>query len=429
MPRVSRHQTTWVVILAVALALRLGAGVWWQSRLKPDQPFYFGDSVGYWELARTIARGEPYAYPTADYQVFRTPGYPLLLSPLFLLTNDPPVIAARALSAVLGTLAVGLAGWWATRLFDAPAGRLAGWLTALYPGAISLGAFVLSEAPFCPLMLAHLAFWSQAGRATSQRTTLLWAIVAGVCAAAATLMRPSWLLFTPFALGIGLTFYTDRQRQLLIGATLCVTTIVMLLPWWIRNAQITGHFVPTTLQVGASLYDGLHPQATGASDMRFVSEVTARERIAYNESGSSDTFEYYLDRRMAAEAIEWAQANSGRAMELAAIKFLRIWNVWPNEPAFRSATVRAAMLLTYLPLLILGLVGVWRFTRCGWPFALAWLPAVYLTFLHVIFVGSIRYREPAMLALMVLAAGVLSSASRLYFGEERPATDRLSVAR
>ena len=36
---------------------------------------------------------------------------------------------------------------------------------------------------------------------------------------------------------------------------------------------------------------------------------------------------------------------------------------------------------------------------------LCWLPAVYLTLLHVVFVSSLRYREPAMLALLALAAG------------------------
>ena len=63
------------------------------------------------------------------------------------------------------------------------------------------------------------------------------------------------------------------------------------------------------------------------------------------------------------------------------------------------------MLCTYAPLLALGLVGVWRYTPRGWPYVLAWLPAVYFTLLHMVFVGSIRYREPAMLALIVLAAG------------------------
>jgi hypothetical protein len=68
--------------------------------------------------------------------------------------------------------------------------------------------------------------------------------------------------------------------------------------------------------------------------------------------------------------------------------------------------VRLAVALTYLPLLILGLVGAVRTLRYGWPYWLCWFPAVYFSALHVVFVGSIRYRLPAMLGLIVLAAGV-----------------------
>ena len=105
-------------------------------------------------------------------------------------------------------------------------------------------------------------------------------------------------------------------------------------------------------------------------------------------------------------------ANPRRVAELAWIKFTRIWNVWPNEPSLRSWPVRLLIAGTYLPLLLLGLVGVWRYSRWGWPYVLAWLPAVYITLLHVVFVSSIRYREPAMLALLALGAGVLAGCRR-----------------
>jgi hypothetical protein len=159
--------------------------------------------------------------------------------------------------------------------------------------------------------------------------------------------------------------------------------------------------------VGASLYDGLSPDATGASDMRFVPKFAALEHA--EDAKSAETFEYRLDRRFAKESLDWAWAHPGRAAELAWIKFVRIWNIWPNEPAFRGWPARLAMAAGYVPLLALSLLGAGRFTRRGLPYALAWLPAVYLTILHVVFVGSIRYREPAMLALAVLAAGVLAA--------------------
>jgi hypothetical protein len=423
MPRLSTNRTTWIAILAVALAARLAAGAWWESRLGDARQFYFDDSAGYWELARTIAHGEAYQFRSPEARVFRAPGYPLLLAGLFwIFPDEPPVMSARVLSAVLGTVAVGLAGWWATQLFDARGGRIAGWITAVYPGGVALGAFVLSEAGFCPLMLAHLAFWGLAWRAASSARVAAWSIAGGAAAAAATMMRPSWLLFTPLALAAGLALAGNRRRQLAIGAVMGAALIAGMAPWWIRNAQVTGHFVPTTLVVGASLYDGLHPGATGASDMSFVAEHTALEHA--QDEQATDIIEYRLDRRLARESLAWAWSHPGRAAQLAWIKFARMWNVWPNEGAFRGWAVRLVVAVTYVPLLLLGLVGAWRYTAWGWPYALAWLPAVYLTLLHVIFIGSLRYREPAMLALAVLAAGVLAGATRNLGPAADPAAAR-----
>lgn len=410
MPRLTSNAWAWIVIVLASICIRLGAAVWWESRLPPGEHFYFGDSDTYWVLGQALARGDPYQYFSPERTIFRTPGYPLLLAGLFrLLGTDVPVMAARALSALFGGAAVAVLGWWTTRLFGARAGLIAGVLAMLYPGAVAMGAFVLAEAPFCPFMLIQLALWGLASRGSQRHRSLLLAAAAGLAGAIATLIRPSWLLFTPFGLLLGLAS-KDRRHLIALGAVMLAAFAVGMSPWWIRNAYVSGHFVATTLQTGASLYDGLNPQADGGSNMRFVPEFEARERAAHPELGPTE-FEYQLNRSFNEAAKEWAREHPARVLQLAAIKFVRIWNVWPNEPAFRSPLLRWVVLLSYGPLLLLALVGAWRYRRGGWPYVLPWLPAVYFTLLHIVFVGSIRYREPAVLAFMPLAAGVLARAS------------------
>jgi hypothetical protein len=66
-----------------------------------------------------------------------------------------------------------------------------------------------------------------------------------------------------------------------------------------------------------------------------------------------------------------------------------------------------AVLVTYVPIAVLAALGAVRTVQWGWPYVLCWLPAVYLTAIHMVFVGSIRYRVSAMLMLAVLAGGVI----------------------
>ena len=108
--------------------------------------------------------------------------------------------------------------------------------------------------------------------------------------------------------------------------------------------------------------------------MQFVPAQVAAERAAA-DAEPTELFEYRLDRRMQREAWEWAWANPGEAARLALIKFVRIWNLWPNEPGFQNPLIRWGVALSYVPLLALALIGLWRYRRAGWPYVLAWLPA------------------------------------------------------
>lgn len=428
MSALQSHRARWGAvagaILALALVVRLGAGYWWQERLPPEKPLAFGDSESYWYLGQKLARGESFEFGSPGAKIFRTPGYPVLLAMLFRLLGDdsPAPLVVRSLSAICGTTAVAAVMGLAWRMFGARPALLAGLVAAVHPEVVSLGVFILSEAPFHPLLVLNILCvreaWLAAAKldddlvttvASGGRRDRIWALLAGVTAGLATLMRPSWLLFLPYFLVCGSLTSEGRSRVVRLVLPLLAGLCVVMAPWWWRNFEVTGRFVPTTLQVGASLYDGWHPEATGASDMRFTPQFIADQRAADAAATGplTDTFEERLDRRHRDAALQWASAHAGRVLELMVIKLGRMWSPLPNAREVGGALVRLVTCCAYVPLMGLAVwhtVRRWRTGSADW---IVWLPAIYLTNLHVIFVSSLRYRQPALLPLIALAVGGL----------------------
>jgi hypothetical protein len=182
-----------------------------------------------------------------------------------------------------------------------------------------------------------------------------------------------------------------------------VGVVLTMGPWWARNARIYGRFVPTALWLGASLYDGLNPQATGASDMAFLADPALRP---LDELGQNAV----LTQR----ALDFARSNPRRVLELAAIKLGRFWSPWPNASEYRSAVLAVASTLLVVPLYLLLLVGAWirRYDLRAWVLLAG--PVLYFCALHLVFVSSIRYRIPGEPAALGLAAiGLRSIADRM----------------
>ncbi len=460
----------WRLPLIVAFLVRVVAAFYWEWY--SEGKFVFGDSESYWVLGRALAQGEEYRYGNA--RIFRMPGYPAVLAPLFwLAAGEPPYLWARIEGAVLGTVAVWGMFLLGKFLAHERVGIVAAWWGAVYPGAIGLSIWILSETLFCPLMVFALLSTARSFQADESTQGISRAVIAGVIHGVAILTRPSWLFFPLFAGLVAIAAGPDRLQQTQRVMAMMAAAVSMLVPWWLKNWCLTGRWVPTTLQVGASLYDGLHPMATGGSDLSYVSAKMAewakdlaaleaqlrpegpdgnqtkehweskqsilskdnrnsaegpRGRSLEERRGicgkwriweSSDRVrkeidqEVLFDTRLRQEALRWAWANPHRVVYLSLAKLRRLWNIWPNEPAFQNWPVRLAVALTFLPTFgfaILGLVmGGGR--RCGWVCV---LPALYVTGIHCVFVSSLRYREPAMLALIPMAAfGLVQLLDRL----------------
>ncbi len=395
----------WIVLIALALSVRLGAAVAWDWRFHGR--LVFGDSESYWHLAGAMARGEPFQY--GEYgRVFRTPGYPLLLAPLFLISRDsPPFFWGRTVGAILGTLGVIATGWLGKLLWDDRVGWCAAFLAAIHPECVLSSVPILSEAAFCPVWVLHLACFAALMRFAKLPTAWIWAACVGATAGVAVLIRPSALLWLPFAFAF-LVLADRKAVPLRLLALAGGAAIAVLMPWWIRNYSVTGRWILTTTQVGPSLYDGCHPNADGGSNMDFMKAAVDETKRRLGESGNDAlAVELEMDRRLRREALRWAVENPDQFLHLAAVKFRRFWSPIPNERAFNTLPVNLVTAAGFLVVLLPAAAGLvlGRATRNA--FVTCWLPAVYFTLLHIVFVSSVRYRQPVTFALIAAAAPVL----------------------
>jgi 4-amino-4-deoxy-L-arabinose transferase-like glycosyltransferase len=410
------------LLLEVALGLRVVAANLldlYVRRGGADQLCLFPDTRIYWDLARSIRAGAPYEiveWSDIPHFALRTPGYPLFLAAGQAVFGER-TLPVRLVQASLGTVSVYLLYRLVRQL--APAGKpdllvaqvspqrwtahLAAAVAALNPYYIFMSSLLLSEAVFEPLMLAVLCglamLWERPGDSVpgGGKHNLLIALSTGAAAGAAILVRPSWSLFVPAVLVIWL-IAKWRDRHGLIsaarGALVCTLGVALVMaPWWVRNARIYGRFVPTALWFGASLYDGLNPTATGASDMAFLGD---REIWPLDEQDQ--------DAELTRRAVAFARREPLRVLELALIKFGRYWSPWPNAEGFRSRYLAVTSTLVELPLFGLIVVGAWDRRRDLRSLVLLGGPVLYFCALHMVFASSARYRIPGEMPAVGLAA-------------------------
>jgi len=334
------------------------------------------------------------------------PGYPTLIAAVQAVFGRG-LLPVRVADAVLGTAAIGLVWLLARELYGAREAVVAAAITAVYPFFVAQAALVLSETLFVVWMLAAGICLARAWRRCSPR----WAALAGLWCGLATLTRGSFLPVGPLAAVGWAAFGRPRRRALGCAGAMLGALAIALAPWVIRNwGASDGHLVLTTLRMGPSLYEGLNPEADGGPMM---------ERINWDE-GTRGLSERERDRYWRRRAVEYALANPGRVAALAWRKLGRFWNVVPNFAALRSPLLCLALGVPYVVVMLLAAVGLAWSWRRGDVALIVLLPVVYYCGVHMIFVGSVRYREAVMPLLIVLAA---RGAARVWRGGWRKAAN------
>ncbi len=356
----------------------------------------FPDERDYWQLASSLTAGDGLV-GEHGYRALRMPLYPWLLSIVANLKYG--VFLARLVQCAMGALSSVFVANLARRLAGPIAGVLAGVLVACDPFLIFFSSLLLTETLSVTCLTAFwLVGWND-GRKLGWRRWLAVGLLAGlnVYARESSLgLCVLWIAYLSVRDGL-------RWFSFVGGLMSVVVIFALLLPWAMRNERVTGRWCFLTNRGGISLYDGVGPQATGASDLAQVKQMSAVRGL--DEAAWND---HFIDA-----SIESVRSDPWRALSLVPKKIARTWNPMPNAEGHVSWFKRAVGLIWNVPIYLLCAFAIRRWRSVGGRVVIALLlPAAYVTVLHSVFVGSLRYRLPAMPMIEVLAAIVLAEIIR-----------------
>ena len=261
-------------------------------------------------------------------------------------------------------------------------------ISALYPHFLFYSVSGLTEVFYTFLLLfSFLLFY---------RKKFIIAIIISVIA---ILVRPTLDFLNPIliVLFVGFVHSSGWRSVVKYLGIYFITYVVLLSPWWMHQYQKYGEFIRLNLADGIVLYSGNNPlNKTGGG----IVGTDVDMRSFDNEKNP-----VIRNNKMKTAAIEYIVDNPGHFMELAGLKFLRFWRLWPHTQYYQQWYVVTASLLSYGLVLFLAIGFVFRNAKKYFREVIPILTLIgYLTLVHMVTIGSIRYRFPLEPFLIIFAS-------------------------
>lgn len=395
--RGSRFARILLVIAAVALVGRVAYVL---TVTRYDNHFY--DQTAYLLISESVVDGN-------GFELFDRPdaGQP----PVTVLAATPATaifgleegaVPQRLTMALLGALTVLAIGFLGRLIAGERVGIAAAIIAAIYPNLWISNGIVMADTPAALGVALALLFAYRLLRQPGWLNAVMLGLLCGLCA----LTRGELVLLVPLLavpavlLATGMTWRTRAQW----GAVVVVVFAVTISPWVIRN--MTTFEEPTYLSTGdgGQLLGANCDETYGGDLMGLWTEVCAT-RVPFAEDPS------VYSKRQRDAALDYIGDHPGRAAVVAGVRVARTW--WFYRPfqdvrigATEGRTIEAgwaglAMYYVLLPLAIVGVFVLHRRRITWWPLV---VPAVIVTITVAISHGYVRYRVPAEVSIVVLAA-------------------------
>ncbi len=397
-----------LLIVVGAVAIRVIYTAAWA----PWPPHGITDEFYYSGVPVLLAHGHGFVNPTGLFtgHFIATAGHPpfysLVLAGLAKLGGTGEE-AQRLLGSLLGAVTVATVGVLGREVGDDSTGLLAAGLAAIYPILIGADGALMSESLYGMLTaLSLLGTWLVVKRPNAGRAAAL-----GVALGLAALTRGEGVaLFV-----LTLLYLAFAIRRVVPLAVIGACFIVVLAPWTIRNAVVFHRFVPIandsgSVVAGANCHSTYYGSEIGGWDIRCVHPYPGNE--AQVSSQQSDA------------GVRYARDHLLRLPLVMVVRWLRVWSLYApgSVPEGRSGALQDLGVLMYYALLIPAAFGVIALRRRRQPVGILVIPFIVVSLTAILTFGFVRFREPADIALVILAAPGLQDLARRV--KERRAAGR-----
>jgi 4-amino-4-deoxy-L-arabinose transferase-like glycosyltransferase len=366
-----------------------------------DDEFYFS------ALPRLLADGHGFVAPFKlyfDHVTVATaehpPFYSIVLAAPALVGLDSPD-AQRLAGSVFGAVTIVALGLLGRRLAGDRAGLLAAGIGAVYPTLIAADGALMSETLYGTLVaLSLLAAYRLLDAPSAGR-----AVVLGAACALAALTRGEALLLLPLVL---IPVVWGRRGGAWRPAVVALVAFaVVLAPWTVRNWIVFDRPVAIATNSGTAVA-GANCAETYASGDRLGGwyPPCIKEHPGENEA------EHHADALK--DGVRYARDHSGRLPVVLAARFGRVWSVYKPFaiPEGRSVRVQKLGVLMFFVLAPLALAGAFLLRRRGEVTWILAVPFIIVALTALTTYGNLRFREPAEICTVVLAAVALDELLR-----------------
>ncbi len=364
------------------------------------------DAQEYYKIAQNLLAGKGFSINGSELTARRAPGYPVFLASLMEIFGTEPRILylAQAIVNILTIFLVFLA--LKKTEVNLPTRLL---ITLVFSLSTSFIFVNVLYAEILTMLIVALLLYISIHPDFNVRPSIQL-LFGGILTGALIYLRPTFLYFPIFLL-FGAIFLKTIRRNLAIKKFLTIAGIALLTltPWTIRNYKVFHRFIPLVSAGGSELW-GANLEIADRFVWNSVSDIQKYEeqRTANHTLQNRLIHEYRVKYKITdPETLNRFLLKQAKQIILqhpfryALLCFNRLLIFWFSPP-IGSMTLKtispvlfwSILILKYM-LTILGIIGLYRFTRNNFPSAsLVIMLVIYSTLLHTTIHAIQRYFLP-----------------------------------